>query len=725
MSTAVTGAQRPCTDDEIWAVFPSSQDLGNVNDQLLTKSGPTVSKDGSRIFSMRWQGASSSRSVSVTLTEYPTPRQASQKIHAYGFDDQKGQVKTGMVKLAFGDEGYKTDDRKRPYYLVHKGQFALSYYTSYPGRSGGSPGNQDPTVKKIIQQTATLPCLGLTIKPPPPPGNNCPKVSVSASPPTATPSQTIKMTATATDPEGDALTMTWSLTDLSGKQTKAPWNGRVFTGNGQLADTVSWKNPPAGQYRINVKVIDGKCGNTEKASAQVHVQSGMEVSVATERKTYSPGETALIKGRVGDQNGGLDGATVVINVEGTLLTKKTDPSGNYRCPFPIPSSGQSTQYKVVVTASHVGYADKTQSTHFNVGKRALIVKIITDKTHYLKGESVNCRVTVMDSDGFPVPNADLTVFGSRLKSGRRTVMLNDHTQKDGQKAFSFTWGETAIASGVPDGKLQIEVKAEHLGRSTWEGYDPGYGSVIVSGCGDGHLECPSPNAYCENCFNCPKDSKCQPEEVCDPSNELSDPKTGCSPKMAIIFTTFEDPLYTWRHQLFASDELTFIQKKFKEKKYHLKEVKLKGKMVYFPKEKKEHWVPDRKQIAKYLARPSTKAMAFFGHGGSRQDENRKIYKPSLGGNNTAIQLQISVLHQTALNYQKLYKIDYMKAYNKAQTDIMATANWNCGLDEAYIHACHSLDDNSLRDFLLRSGGIYWGDKGILYGIFNLVEMSRP
>ncbi len=33
-----------------------------------------------------------------------------------------GQAKSGMVKLGFGDQGYKTDDRKRPYSLVHKSE---------------------------------------------------------------------------------------------------------------------------------------------------------------------------------------------------------------------------------------------------------------------------------------------------------------------------------------------------------------------------------------------------------------------------------------------------------------------------------------------------------------------------------------------------------------------------------------------------------------------------
>ena len=732
MEATVTHAQRACTDDEIWSVFPTSKDLGDVNDQLLTKSGPTLNKDGTRIFSMMWQGAATSRSVSVTVTEYPEPKEANKKIHEYGFDSIKGQTKSGMVKLGFGDEGYKTDDIKRPYYLVHKGQFALSYYTSYPGRSGGAPGNQDPTVEKIINRIAALPCLGLTVQPPPPPPptNNCPKVTLTASPLKATSSQTIKLVAKATDAEGDPLTMKWSVTDSQGNSLKAPWNGRVATGNTQMTDTVSWKNPPIGQYRITVAVSDGICGKTEKVSTQVLVQAGIVVSVATELKTYSPGEIVVIYGSVQDEKGGLDLATVKVDVEGTLLSATTDPFGKYTCRFPISPSANPMNFKVIAKASYSGYPDKSESTSFSVRKKALLVKISTDKTNYLIGETVECTIRVTDSQGIEVSNADLTITATRLNSGKEPVVSYGVTDPSGKYVCPFTWGKKTTGKSIVDGKLKIEVKAEHLGASTWKGYDPGYHSIMVSGCGDGDLECSDPNTYCENCFNCPEDSQCKAEEICDPLNELSDPKTGCSPKMAIIFTTNDDPAYTWSHQLFAGDELTFIKKKFEEKKYHVKEVKLKGKVVYLPKKKENLWVPDRSQIAKYLARPSTKAIAFFGHGGEETVESSiskylSRYQPSLGGDNTAYELQKSVYLATRENYKKLYNITYQEADKMANRKIWASG-WNCGLDYAYIHACHSLDDNKMLDFLIRDdGGTYWGDVGALWGIRPLVKKTKP
>mgnify|MGYP000185719425 CR=1 FL=1 len=729
----VAHAQRPCTDSEIWAVFPTSRDLGDVNDQLLTKNGPTLNKDGTRTFSMRWQGAATSRSVSVTLTEYLEPKEASKKVHGYGFDNTKGQTKSGMVKLGFGDEGFRTDDRKRPYYLVHKGQFALSYYTSYPGRSGGAPGNQDPTVEKIINRIAALPCLGLTVQPPPPPPtNNCPKVTLTASPPKATPSQTITLVARATDPEGDPLTMKWSVTDSKGNRLKVPWNGRVATGNAQMTNTVSWKNPPIGQYKITVAVSDGNCGKTEKVSTQVLIQAGMAVSVATKLKTYSPGEKVLIHGSVRDEKGGLDLVKVEINVEGTLLSTNTDPFGKYTRVFPIPPSSKPMNYKVIAKASCSKYPPKSASTSFSVGKKALLVKIRTDKTHYLIGETVECTITVTDSQGIAASNTDLTITATRLKSGKKPVVSCGKQDPPGKYSCTIPWGKKTTGKPIAEGKLKIEVKAEHLGASTHLGYDPGYHSILVSGCGDGDLECSDPNTYCENCFNCPEDSQCKAEEICDPLNKLSDPKTGCSPKMAIIFTTNDDPAYTWWHQLQTQDELKFIREKFKGYKYHVKTVPLSGKLTYLPKIKENQWVPDKTQIAKYLARPSTKAIAFFGHGGAMIDESKvplisnylSKYIPSLGGENTAEKLWRSVFNATRSNYQKLYNITHQEA-GKMTAQKMQASGWNCGLDYAYIHACHSLDNNTMLDFLIRDGGTYWGDVGVLWGIRPLVKKTKP
>ncbi|MCF8084021.1 MAG: hypothetical protein K9M96_13080 [Deltaproteobacteria bacterium] len=717
-------AQTLCTDAMIWAVFPTSKDLPGVNDQLLNKNGPTVNSDGTRSFAKRWSAGSVSRSVNITLTEYPDTKTASQKVHAYGFDDQKGQVRTGRAKLSFGDEGYKTDDVRRPYYLVHRGQFTVSYYTSYPGRSGGIPGDQDPTVEKIIQKIAALPCLGATVTPPPPPppaANQCPRISLKASPVKAGPSQTITLTAQAADPEGDDLKLKWSVTDAQGRFVNVAWNGKVVTGTGKVQDTISWKPPSPGQYTISASVSDGKCGKTEKASTQVLVQAGMNVSVNTDKTTYTPGETVKIQGRVWNDQGGLGNATVKINVDGTILTATTGLDGTYEKAYPISSSAGPKDVKVMVTASHPGYADTPGSTRFRVGPKALLVTITTEnqKAYYLAGEKINYTVTVTDGIGNPFSNAELKVTATRLGSKRPLGYHLGNTDQAGKYANHFIWDTLGV-----EGKLEIEVTAADLGLKIHQGYAPGKNSITLSGCGDGVLQCPNPNKYCENCANCPEDCPCKPGEICDPLNEKGDKQTGCSPKTAVIFTTNADPHYTWYHQWVASNELAYIKGEFKKKKYDIKTVNLKGTLVYIPKEQEEVWIPDSGQIAKYLARPSTKAIAFFGHGGSCIKEDPKTYIPSLGGDNIANKLQRSVMEKTALNYQKLYKMDYTKARSKAVSEIM-DPNWDCGLDMAYIHACHSLNDHSLLNLLVRKRGTYWGDEGILNGVLDLDEVVKP
>ena len=520
--------------------------------------------------------------------------------------------------------------------------------------------------------------------------------------------------------------MTWSATDSQGKTIQTAWNGKASTGNAQITDTVNWKNPPEGNYRIIVSVSDGKCGKTQKAATSVLVQAAMIVSVTTDKKTYSPGETVLIKGSVKNEKGGIDGAAVVVNVEGTLLTATTDPFGDYTCPpFPIPSSSNPMIYKVIAKATYSGYPDKNQGTTFSVGKKKLLVKIRTDKKNYSIGEEVKCTITVTDSSGIDVQNADLEITATRLKSGKTPIGSSGVTDPSGKYSCTFPWGKKTAGKPIIEGKLKIEVKAENLGHSTWKGYDPGYDAILVSGCGDGVLQYSDQDKYYEDCFTCPEDCPCKPEEVCDPLNKLRNKQTNCSPKMAVIFTTNADPAYTWRHQYFAGNELKFIREKFKKKKYHIEEVKLSGKSTYLPKKKEYLWVPDANQIAKYLARPSTEAIAFFGHGGSLVDEAKGTNKPSLGGDNTANHLQTNVLNATSFNYQQLYKINAQEARKMAIQEGLLDPNWDCGLDYAYIHACHSLDDNSMRDFLVRNGGTYWGDVGILFGINPLEKRLKP
>lgn len=96
--------------------------------------------------------------------------------------------------------------------------------------------------------------------PAPPPANRPPTVSVSCEKPVILPGETIRCRATASDPDGDPLTYSWSSS-----------NCRV-SGNGPDA-TLDCAGVPAGTgVTVTVRVSDGR-GGTAEASTQVRVEA--------------------------------------------------------------------------------------------------------------------------------------------------------------------------------------------------------------------------------------------------------------------------------------------------------------------------------------------------------------------------------------------------------------------------------------------------------------------
>ncbi len=106
------------------------------------------------------------------------------------------------------------------------------------------------------------------------------------------------------------------------------------------------------------------------------IVSAMDLTVSTDKKTYSPKETVIIQGSISDTEGGLDSAVVALEISSDIPYSATasataDSAGNYRLEFPIPPDITQAIFTVSATASYSGYPDISKSTNFTVGEIGL------------------------------------------------------------------------------------------------------------------------------------------------------------------------------------------------------------------------------------------------------------------------------------------------------------------------------------------------------------------
>lgn len=158
----------------------------------------------------------------------------------------------------------------------------------------------------------------------------------------------------------------------------------------------------------------------------------------------------------------------------------------------------------------------------------------------------------------------------------------------------------------------------------------------------------------------------------------------------------------WRHRLFGGVKVGHIMDFYKEKGYevHIVTVKSGG------------------EILDTLAdKPEIKAIAYFGHG-SEPDAGQSTATPTIEGMD-AKSLRDTMQTKLAYNYN-----DRGMPLEQAQPKAAGELKDGFGFDYAYIHACYSYDDTSLAEMLVKKGGTFWGDKGILVPAQTLYEHKK-
>ncbi|MBI1738833.1 MAG: transporter [Acidobacteria bacterium] len=132
----------------------------------------------------------------------------------------------------------------------------------------------------------------INLAPPPPPANRAPSVSCSAAMSSvyAGSAETVAVSATGSDPDGDSLTYAWSTSGgrVEGAGASVRWNSTGLA---------------AGNYRVSAQASDGK-GGTSSCDAEIRVEpkpnASPTMSCSMERSSVLSGERVRVNVRAAD-----------------------------------------------------------------------------------------------------------------------------------------------------------------------------------------------------------------------------------------------------------------------------------------------------------------------------------------------------------------------------------------------------------------------------------------
>ncbi|NLE95169.1 MAG: alpha/beta fold hydrolase, partial [Dehalococcoidia bacterium] len=104
------------------------------------------------------------------------------------------------------------------------------------------------------------------------------------------------------------------------------------------------------------------------------VSTGMSVSITTDKPVYSAGDTMLIQGSVADAQGGLPDATVIVNVNGTVVNATLDAAGEFQFSHALSPGIVDGTYTITALVSHANYPDVNRTATFVVGDMGIVLE---------------------------------------------------------------------------------------------------------------------------------------------------------------------------------------------------------------------------------------------------------------------------------------------------------------------------------------------------------------